>query len=397
MAAYDYLTGAGVIVPDTSETLAQVQQMHRDAWGADVLLDPETPLGKVVTSDTLILDTAARALAEGLSMFNPEVSEYAALDALGAAFRIYRRPATPSIVNAVTLAGVPNTVIPSGSICIDTNGVRWSIDGNRLIPPSGSIVATATCTETGPIECPIGALNQIAPESAVLGWETVSNTVAASPGRLQETNAEFRRRRRRMLALNSSGSLSAIDADLWDIPSVRSIQRRENYTGGPLTVDGIPMVAHSIWYCVEGGTDDEVAFAIMSKKDPGAAFNGALTVPVTDPASGQIYQVQFDRPTPIPVWIRFTVAPVALDVDTICKDATMAYADGTLEGNQGFEIGSSISPFELSGAVNQVEPRIFVRKVELSTDGTTYSAAELLFDLDELPTIDRSRITVVTQ
>lgn len=397
MAAYDYLTGAGVIVPDTSETLAQVQQMHRDAWGADVLLDPETPLGKVVTSDTLILDTAARALAEGLSMFNPEVSEYAALDALGAAFRIYRRPATPSIVNAVTLAGVPNTVIPSGSICIDNNGVRWSIDGNRLIPPSGSIVATATCTEPGPIECPIGAINQIAPESAVLGWETVSNTVAASPGRLQETNAEFRRRRRRMLALNSSGSLPAIDAALWDIPSVRSIQRRENYTGGPLTVDGIPMVAHSIWYCVEGGTDDEVAFAIMSKKDPGAAFNGALTVPVSDPASGQIYQVQFDRPDPIPVWVRFTIGPVALDVDAICKDATMDYADGTLEGNQGFEIGSSISPFELSGAVNQVEPRIFVRKVELSTDGTTYSAAELVFDLDELPTIDRSRITVVTQ
>ncbi|HLV83307.1 MAG TPA: baseplate J/gp47 family protein, partial [Devosia sp.] len=335
MAAYDYLTGAGVIVPDTSETLAQVQQMHRDAWGADVLLDPETPLGKIVTSDTLILDTAARSLAEGLSMFNPEVSEYAALDALGAAFRIYRRPATPSIISAVTLSGVPNTVIPSGSICIDTNGVRWSIDGNRLIPPSGSIVATATCTEPGPIECPIGELNKIAPESAVLGWETVSNTVAASPGRLQETNAEFRRRRRRMLALNSSSSLAAIDAALWNIQSVRSITRRENYTNVPAVIDGIPMVANSIWYCVEGGTDEEVAFAIMSKKDPGANFNGALTVPITDPSSGQIYQVKFDRPTPIPVWVRFTVAPVALDVDAICKDATMAYADGTLEGNQG--------------------------------------------------------------
>src|SRR5690606_7483091 len=185
MAAYEYLTGAGVIVPDTSETLAQVQQMHRDAWGADVLLDPETPLGKIVTSDTLILDTAARSLAEGLSMFNPEVSEYAALDALGAAFRIYRRPATPSIISAVTLAGVPNTVIPSGSVSLDGNGVRWSVDGNRLMRPSGSVVATGTGTKPGPIERPIGELNKIAPGSAVLGWETVSNTVAASPGRLQ--------------------------------------------------------------------------------------------------------------------------------------------------------------------------------------------------------------------
>lgn len=397
MAAFEYLTGQGVIVPDTSETLAQVQQMHRDAWGADVLLEPETPLGKVATTDTLILDSAARAAAESLSMFNPELAENSALDALGSMLRINRRGATASTIPAVVLAGTPNTIIPAGSQCIDTNGKRWATDGVRIIPASGSVLATVTCTETGPIECPVGALNRIAPESAVLGWETVTNNVAASVGRLVESNAEFRRRRRRMLAINAAGSLAAIDAALYDLPGVRSLQRRENFTAGPLTIDGIPMIEHSIWYCVEGGTDVDVAFAIMSKKDPGAGFNGAITVPTIDPASGQSYAVQFDRPVVIPVWVRYTVAPVALDVDELCKVATERYVAGEIEGDQGFVVGSSVSPFELAAAVNDIEPRIFVRKVELSTDGATYSSNELAIAINELPTIDRSRITVVTQ
>ena len=397
MTEFNYLTDQGVIVPDTATTRAEVEQMHRSAWGSDVLLEPETPLGKVAVTDALILDSAARATAEAANMLNPDLARGTALDALGAMLRIYRRAATPSIIQTVVLSGVPNTVIAAGSLCVDANGVRWAIDGARVIGSGGSVTVTAICTVTGPVECAIGDLSEIAPESVVPGWETVTNTVAASSGLSEETAAAFRRRRRRMLAINSAGSLSAIDAALFSIPAVRSLSRRENVSSSAAVIDGISMAPHSIWYCVDGGTDSEVAYAIMSKKDPGAGFNGAVSVPVTDPNSGQIYTVLFDRPTVINVWVRYTVAPVALDADGICKDATMAYAEGDLEGELGFEIGTSVSPFELAGAVNQVEPRIMVRKVEISTDGITYSSSELSIAINELPAIDRSRITVVTQ
>lgn len=397
MAEFNYLTDQGVIVPDTATTRAEVEQMHRSAWGADVLLEPETPLGKVAVTDALILDSAARTTAEAANMLNPDLARGTALDALGAMLRIYRRAATPSVIQSVILSGVPNTVIPAGSMCVDTNGIRWAIDGDRVIGSGGSVTVTATCAVTGPVECGIGELSEIAPESVVPGWETVTNTVAADPGLSEETAASFRRRRRRMLAINSAGSLSAIDAALFNIPAVRSLSRRENVSASVAVIDGISMAPHSIWYCVDGGTDAEVAYAIMSKKDPGAGFNGSISVPVTDPRSGQIYTVLFDRPVVVSVWVRYTVAPVALDADGICKDATMAYAAGDLEGELGFEIGTSISPFELAGAVNQTEPRILVRKVEISTDGITYSSNELSIAINELPVIERSRITVVTQ
>ena len=397
MAEFKYLTDQGVIVPDTATTRADVEQMHRDAWGSDVLLEPETPLGKVAVTDTLVLDSAARATAEAANMLNPDLARGTALDALGAMLRIYRRAATPSIIQAVVLSGVPNTVIAAGSLCVDANGVRWAIDGARVIGSGGSVTVTATCTVTGPVECGIGELSEIAPEFVVPGWETVTNTVAADPGLSEETAAAFRRRRRQMLAINSAGSLSAIDASLFNIPAVRSLSRRENVSSSPATIDGIAMGPHSIWYCVDGGTDAEVAYAIMSKKDPGAGFNGSVSVPVTDPRSGQTYTVLFDRPVVIDAWVRYTVAPAALDAEGICKYATMAYAAGELEGELGFEIGTSISPFELSSAVNQIDPRIMVRKVEISTDGIIYNSNELSIAVNEMPVIDRSRITVVTQ
>lgn len=396
MAEFNYNTELGTIIPDTSETIAQVEAMHREAWGPNVVLEPETPLGKIAVTDTIILNSAAQSQAIAANMLNPDMASGIALDALGAMLRIYRREATRSILTGVQLRGVEGTLIPAGSICVDVNGERWEMSGSVVLDSNGLGESTFLSVNTGPIECAVGELNAIEPESVVSGWEAVENFSSAAVGSPKESNPQFRRRRRRELAKNSSGSLIAIDAALFGIPNVRSISRRENYTDQTQVIDFVTMVPHSIWYCVEGGDDLEVATAIMSKKDPGCNFNGNITVPVTEPFSGQVYNVKFDRPEVVNVLVRVTCSSSNLNTTSIVRDAIMSYVSGQIEGEQGFVIGTSVSPFEISGAINMVEPRIFVRKVELSIDnGVSWSTSIEEMRVHQLPVISRPQIDVV--
>ena len=154
------------------------------------------------------------------------------------------------------------------------------------------------------------------------------------------------------------------------------------------------MVAHSIYACVQGGSDADVAQALYDTKTVGAAYNGAESVTVVDALSGQAQVVKFDRPTDIPILVRVTVRPTALDVQNLVRDAIMDYVNGDLEGGMGLTVGVNVYPFEFSGACNQVEPSIVVTNVELSTDGSTWSSAPLTIALDEVATLQRSSITV---
>mgnify|MGYP006353026611 FL=1 len=200
-----------------------------------------------------------------------------------------------------------------------------------------------------------------------------------------------------MLSINSNSDLYSIDAALYDVPSIRGVRHLENYEATMKVESGIALAPHSIWYCVDGGTNLEVATAIMSRKGSGSNFNGATIQAYTDPRSGQVYSVRFDRPTIVVMYVRVTVSTTAIDADSICKDAVMSYANGDVEGEQGFMLGQPLSPYEIAAAINTIEPRLFVRKVELSSDGTTWTPAEIVFGIKELPIIDRSRITVVQQ
>ena len=45
---YEYITGQGVIVPDTSEVLAEVQEEFKTIFGQDLDVTPTTPQGRLI-------------------------------------------------------------------------------------------------------------------------------------------------------------------------------------------------------------------------------------------------------------------------------------------------------------------------------------------------------------
>ena len=393
MADYQYITSQGVIVPDTATTRAEVEAAWQAAFGADLVTTPETPQGLVITTQVEARDAVVRNNAALANQINPDIAGGVFLDALMSFTGGARRSATQSTISGVVFSGVPGTNIPAGSQAIASgSGQIFTTDNPYIIGAGGSVTGSMTAVEYGPIEVPVNGLDTVA--SAVLGWETVTNPNAAVPGDLEESDIAARARRRQTLALQSVSTVEAIISRVMSIPEVRSMSFRENTAATTQTIDGISMVAHSIYACVQGGSDADVAQALYDTKTVGAAYNGAESVTVVDALSGQAQVVKFDRPTDIPILVRVTVRPTALDVQNLVRDAIMDYVNGDLEGGMGLTVGVNVYPFEFSGACNQVEPSVVVTNVELSTDGSTWSSAPLTIALDEVATLQRSSITV---
>ena len=393
MADFQYIDTLGTIVPDTSTTRDEVAAEWQAVFGADLVTTPETPQGVIITLQTEQRDAIARNNAELANQINPDIAGGVFLDALMSFTGGARRSATQSTISGVVFSGVPGTNIPTGSQAIASgSGQIFTTDNPYIIGSGGSVTGSMTAVEYGPIEVPANGLDTVA--SAVLGWETVANPNAAVPGDLEESDIAARRRRLDTLALQSMSVAEAVVSRVQSIPEVRSMSFRENTAATTQTIDGISMVAHSIYACVEGGADADVAQALYETKTAGAGYNGSQTVSVTDPYSGQITSVKFDRPTQIPILVRVTVKQTPLDAQNIVRDAIMDYVNGDLPGGMGLKVGDDVYPFEFSGAINQVQPPLIVTNIEISTDGATWSTSPLTVGLDEVATLQRSAITV---
>lgn len=397
MADYQYLNSTGVIVPDTADILTGVENEFREGFGNDLVTTPDTPQGVLITSETLARDAVVRNNAALANQLNPNIAGGVFLDAICALTALQRIAATRSVA-LVQLTGVPSTIIPAGSQARTSVGDIFESTGTVILDGSGNGEVSFRSVEYGPVPAAASAINMIV--TAVLGWETVTNADGAILGTEEQSDESLRALRRNTLALQGVALPVAITSALYATEGVRSLTFRENIAATTQVIDTITMVAHSIYVCVDGGTDLDVATAILNNKSLGAGYNGGTTVPVVEPASGQTYDVTFDRPTAIPIKARVTIKSGTYLVDpvTAIVNSILAYANGDLSSEPGFTVGSDISTFELSGAINRAYPEIFVKKVEITTIAAdSYSTALIPIEIDEIATITSGTIFVVIE
>lgn len=397
MAEYRYITSQGVIVADTAETRQQIEDYWKSQFGADLPTNPETPQGVIITAQTMERDGIARNNAELANQINPDIATDLFLESIGWLFGAEKFPATRSIIYGVTVAGKPNTVIPRHSQAKTSLGHVFRTRTGVQLDASGSAVVDFESVELGPIPAIAGALNKIV--QSVYGWETVNNTNPAVVGRIAENDVQFRKRRRETLATNNISTSEAIISALYSISGVTDVAFLENTTSAPATINGITLAPHSVWVSIlaDGAvTNEQIATALANNKTDGAGWNGAVTYSYLDPHSGQTSTIKWDVPAVVQLYVRITVKISDLDVTRICKDAVLAYQSGNIEGEAAMQIGGEVSPFEISGAINQVEPRVTVNKVELSIDGgSTWSTSVVSVDATEILRASESTISVV--
>lgn len=396
MADFQYIDRTGTVIADTSATQEQVNNEYRQVFGDDFITDPATPEGSLIAAEITSRQSVARNNAQLANQFNPAQAEGVFLDAVYALFGGARIAQSRSTVTCVC-TGVAGVVIPAGSRAEDSSGQGWRSVMIATIPASGSLDVAFESEQFGEILAPADTITQIV-DNSVLGWETVNNAAPAVAGRSTQNDSQTRLARKDQLAIQSRSTPEAVMARLSAVPGYGSHQFRENITNATAVIDGVTLTAHSIWVAVSGGNDNDIAEALSLSKSDGAGWNGSTTVAVMDPFSGQATNISFQRPTDIPLAIRVIVrASTGTDVRAEVRQAVLDYAAGLVDGERGFVVGVDATPFEVGAAVNFQVPGVFVRSVEMSENpnSPTFTTDPIDIEIDEIPTITESNITVV--
>jgi len=390
-------TPTGVVVPAASDILAGVQTDNNLAFGGNLNPSLSTPQGQLATTLSAIIADKDAQIAYMANQVDPAFSSGRWQDAIGRIYFITRTPASGTVVQA-TCVGLAGVVIPVGALAKDSSGNIYSCTQGGTIPFGGSIVLSFTCTVTGPIACPIGALNTI--YQAIPGWDSINNASAGTVGNLVQSREDFEAERQIKVALNSHGSVASIYAAVLNVSGVLDAYAIENNTGATVNTGATayPVIAHSIYVAVVGGLSSDVAQAIWSKKAPGCDYNGNTSVTVYDNVTYNYpypsYVVKYMIPAALP--IKFAVSlqsnlNLPANIAILVQNAIISAFNG-VDGGPRARIGSMIVAGRFYAGVAATSPYTAVLSILLGTSSPTLT--NLTVGIDQTPTIAASDISV---
>lgn len=321
------ISETGISAPTFADVLDYLQTQYRAIFGADVYLGNDSQDGQFLGIIAAAINDSNAAAVACYNAFSPATAQGNGLSSVVKINGIARLLSSFSTVD-LTLVGVAGTTITNG-IVSDANGNRWALPASVVIPVSGSIIVTATCTEPGAVSALAGTVTKIS--TPAYGWQTVTNASAANPGNPVEPDAALRGRQRFSVAIPSLTVLEGITGAVASLLGVTQVRSYENDTNA---TDGNSLPAHSIAVVAQGGIAADIASAIAAKKTPGAYTYGTTSATVTDEI-GIAHLIRFFRPTDAPITVAVTIKALAgytTAVGDLIKQAIADYINLTRIG-----------------------------------------------------------------
>lgn len=299
----------GFTSPEELAILNGVLADFSAAFGGGMNVGISTPQGQLAMAFAAVIGSFNDLFVDFTNQVDPAYASGRMQDAIARIYFLSRLGATPTIVTA-TLSGATGVTIGVGSLAKATDGTIYTSLSTVTIPGSGNVDVQFAALTNGPIACPAGSLNTI--YRTVPGWDSITNAADGLPGRDEETTADFEERRILSVAQNARGILPAVRGVVLGVPGVVDAYVTENDTGSSVVIGSQTIVAHSLYVCVEGGADQDVAEAIWLKKNPGCDYTGSTSVVVEDTNSGYVtpptYTVKFQRAASLVVDVEVTLA-----------------------------------------------------------------------------------------
>ena len=388
MANQDLLNENGLQTKDNNTLLTEIQTNLQSIYspsGEPINFDSNTPDGQF-TEILSTLGTVVRELiTETFNTMSPDNCNGAMQDKMYAINYLTRRAGTfttqnidittDRTVDLIGLDGSYNDENASAYAVSDDSGQIWYlVDSVTLMAGTTSCVFRAK--EKGQVIPVIGTITKQV--TIVQGVVSVINNVGYTTlGYDMESDMDFRIRRSKSVELASGNEIDGMVGKILQLDGVTSVSSHINITG---TTDATGTAGHTIWLIIAGGANTDIAEIIYTEQG-GAGTRGSVTVPITT-MSGQTINVNFDRPTPTPLFIKFN-AKIKQGANALSVD-TGGVKEYMVE-NLIYQIGETASTSEI----------VDVAQLALDVQGGNAYAIDLqISDEDSTATITSSDVDV---
>lgn len=295
----------------------------------------------------------------------------------------------------VQLTGAANTLVEAGFIVGKKSEILYETLEDVTFDGEGLAIVDIMAQEPGISgNAEIGEVSEII--NPVDNVESVTNLVAITGGKEKETDQEARERANISTEGLGSATTASVRAELLKTTGVRAAFVDENYES-EINEFGTPQ--NAIQAFVLGGKDDDIANAIFKKKAGGIKPHGTTYVNVTDD-SGRLKPVGFTRATTLPIHVKVILTTnSAFETDGKAKVVTaiVKYIGGQdADSNEyvALNMGEDVILSKLIAKIYSVNGIDDV-DVQLSTDGITYTAENVVISMHQVAQTNANIIEVI--
>ena len=351
----------GIHAPTYADVLDYLQTQFRAIYGADVYLGADSQDGQFLAILASAINDTNTVAVQVYNSFSPAKGIGEGLSSNVKINGIKRAQASASTVD-LRIVGQAGTTIVNG-IAKDANQQQWALPAVVVIPPAGEVTVTASSAQQGAVSAAAGTITQIG--TPTLGWQSVSNPAAATPGAPVESDAALRVRQAVSVALPSR---TVLEGTVGAVASIAGVARYRAYENDTNATDAHGIPSHSISLVVDGGDAMAIASAIAAKKTPGTGTFGTTTEVVTD-IYGIAHPIHFFRPVAAPITAALTIKALTGYTTAVggqIKDAVVAYVNAAAIGGG---LSGSVEWGDAITAANSVGGGVVYKLVSLTLSG----------------------------
>lgn len=259
-----------------------------------------------------------------------------------------------------------------------------------------SNLAISKVRKIGQLQCTVnGAISQEANTitnivTPILGWDSVTNPLAASEGRLQETDEELRIRFRNTKLERSSNILDSLYSALLNLDGVEEVRIYENDTD---ITDSNGVLPHSFLPVVLGGSSQLIAETIWKNKPMGILSQGNTVIQITD-SQGFVHNIGLERPNPVTIYVIVNLSEDTEANTPFPGDGVQQVQDSIINyAASNFGVGKDVIYSRLFTPINQI-PGHQIDSLFIGTSLAPVGTSNVTIDFNEISSFESVNITV---
>lgn len=383
------LTDLGFSRPDKQEILEAQILRARTLFGDDITTDSQSILGKYIRLNVDDFNNLWETLEIVYYARFPNTARGVSLDRLGVFAGISRDPATFAR-KQIRIHGVADATIPQGFVVstFDQTIIFYTIEDVTL-DSTGVGEVYIDCETAGFIgNLPANTVTYVVNPSADVDY--IEDLGLIVPGKDFESDASLRARFIPALSGSGTSSVDSIRGAILRVELVDGCSIIENSTDTD-GYNGLPPHSFKCYVLAPESQDMLIAEAIFSKKPIGIQTVGEVTNTVKDDA-GNEYEINFSRTAQVTIYIRATIRTNNFfEVDGVdqIKERLVSYIGSLSNGDDVF-MSALYGEIHVDGVVT-------VTSLTLSTDGTTYAAADIPIEFNQVARTTDANIEITVE